>query len=664
MEDEHTIKRDLSEQEKQVKNVVPITNGKPIKKVFLTSFGKILHMLKSENLGFFKKHVSFVHTKWCLKNILGCKKTQEKKHFLPEKFFLFWRRLFQRPQKNTLEDERERVLVEKKEKEEHISTILQKIEKLENHIDILSQREQNVQMELDALAKNENLAEDSREKQKTEKARWRSYKTLHLIEGDRFDVFDVLNRANNKLRLLRTELLDMEAMEASIEQEIEKQTILKAQKGHKPASEKTSESKTPEVKISKAFHFSSILSKFFGRRPGVHFHDLFLLSVRTFRTKFAMTMMTILGIGVSFATIFFLVSLGYGLEKLLLDQFASPILMRSLDVATLSPEAIPLNEEARGRIAMLSGIEHTEPIFGISGQLEFDTVSSEVEFRGASPKYFELSGKALDSGRIYEGDEHSIILSSSFLQTTGKATLEDFDKPVSVVVYRPFVEEGAEGTEIVKLGTDFKVVGIYKDPDNSFAYLSPNFIDKMIPQYSSLKVVARDTKDIPLLREQISDMGFVTSSVLDTVDQATKVFGVLEILLTLFGAASLLVATIGMVNTMTVSLLQRTQEIGVMKVLGVSDKDVRKLFLLEAAIIGGLGGLSGIIMGFIFSQAFNFGLNFLARNLGGQTVSLFYYPLWFVVSVVSASFVIGVLTGVVPAQRAAKMDPINAVKYK
>ena len=126
----------------------------------------------------------------------------------------------------------------------------------------------------------------------------------------------------------------------------------------------------------------------------------------------------------------------------------------------------------------------------------------------------------------------------------------------------------------------------------------------------------------------------------------------------------MLVATIGMVNTMTVSLLERTQEIGVMKVLGVSDGDVKKLFLLEASIIGGLGGISGIIMGVVFSQAFNFLINFLAKNMGGKPVSLFYYPVWFVVGITFSSFVIGVFTGIIPAQRAANMDPINAVKYK
>ena len=485
----------------------------------------------------------------------------------------------------------------------------------------------------------------------------------------------LLKESNTKLRSLHKALLDQDKQTSSLEKEIEVEHS--RAKGKVPSNQvpfavvtSSTAVKTQEnigvagVALALPMLKSDEAKGWFGGIAGISFPDLFLLSVRTFRTKFAMTMMTILGIGVSFATIFFLVSLGYGLEKLLLDQFASPILMRSLDVSTLSQDAVPLNVEVKTKIENFPGVEHVEPIFGVSGQLEFNNVSSEVEFRGASPKYFELSGQNLQEGRVYAAGEKAIIISSSFLQTTGKTSLSDFSAPVSVTVYRPYLSQGVEATEILNLGTDFKVVGIYKDPDNAFAYLSPNFIENMVPQYSSLKVIASDQKYVVALRSSISDLGLASASVLDTVDQATKVFSILEILLALFGAASLLVATIGMVNTMTVSLLQRTQEIGVMKVLGVANKDVRKLFLLEAAIIGGLGGLSGILMGIIFSQAFNLGLNFLARNLGGQAVSLFYYPPWFVIGVVGASFIIGVFTGIIPAQKAANMDPINAVKYK
>lgn len=111
-------------------------------------------------------------------------------------------------------------------------------------------------------------------------------------------------------------------------------------------------------------------------------------------------------------------------------------------------------------------------------------------------------------------------------------------------------------------------------------------------------------------------------------------------------------------------MLERIQEIGIMKVIGASDKDVKRLFLLESLIIGFFGGISGLVMGLLSSQLFNLGINFLAKTLGGAGVKLFYYPIWFIfVIIIFASFV-GVLTGVIPARRAEKMDPLQALRYK
>ncbi len=245
-----------------------------------------------------------------------------------------------------------------------------------------------------------------------------------------------------------------------------------------------------------------------------------------------------------------------------------------------------------------------------------------------------------------------------------KKSLSDFTKPISITAYRPHRKDEGEGVEVIPLGTDFRVVGISDDPASPNVFLSPELIPALVPQYNSLNVLAKNTEAVSALRASIADEGFQSSSVIDTVDQATKVFNVAEIILALFGAASLIVATIGMFNTMTVSLLERTQEIGIMKVLGVSDGDVRRLFLLEASIIGGLGGVSGLVMGVVFSQLFNFVINFLAKNLGGNSIALFYYPIWFVISIVLSALIIGFFTGIVPSQRAAKMDPLNAVKYK
>ncbi|OGZ41172.1 MAG: hypothetical protein A3I20_03630 [Candidatus Portnoybacteria bacterium RIFCSPLOWO2_02_FULL_40_15] len=115
---------------------------------------------------------------------------------------------------------------------------------------------------------------------------------------------------------------------------------------------------------------------------------------------------------------------------------------------------------------------------------------------------------------------------------------------------------------------------------------------------------------------------------------------------------------------MTITLLERINEIGIMKVIGASNKDVKKLFLTESVIIGTLGGVSGLIVGFLGAKLFNFGINILAQTLGGQPINLFAFPLWFLITIIVFSSAVGFLTGFTPARRAAKMDPLQALRYK
>jgi len=465
--------------------------------------------------------------------------------------------------------------------------------------------------------------------------------------------FGELNEAEKQQNELSLNILKIEAKEANIENIIEKPAVPSSQKKEESVSSTLGTKEIPKISIE-----TKDLAK-----KHIKFTDLFALAARTFRVKLGMTMLTILGIGVSFATIFFLVSLGYGIEKVMLDQFASGNLLRTVDVASPNNEVTPITKSIADKIGKFPGVSYSEPVFAIQGQIEEGAKAAEVEIRGAGPKYFDVFGGNLKSGRVFKPGEKAVVISGSFLQTMDKQSLADFREPLIITAYQNYTENDVPKQKTVSLGS-FTVVGIDNDTDNSNVYIDPSVISGMVSQYSAIKILVTTDKDVTPVRSLISNLGFMTSSVLDTVDQATKVFSILEVLLALFGTASLIVATIGMVNTMTVSLLERTQEIGVMKVLGVSDTDVKKLFLLEASIIGGLGGLSGMIMGFVFSQAFNFMINFLARNLGGKSVSLFYYPIWFVVGVTASSFVIGILTGIIPAQRASNMDPINAVKYK
>ncbi len=97
-------------------------------------------------------------------------------------------------------------------------------------------------------------------------------------------------------------------------------------------------------------------------------------------------------------------------------------------------------------------------------------------------------------------------------------------------------------------------------------------------------------------------------------------------MLAFFGVIALIVSAIGMFNTMTVALLERTEEIGIMKSIGASDVDIMMMFISESTIMGFFGGLTGIGLGIITGKIFNLGVNFLANHFGGQSISLFFIP--------------------------------------
>jgi len=182
--------------------------------------------------------------------------------------------------------------------------------------------------------------------------------------------------------------------------------------------------------------------------------------------------------------------------------------------------------------------------------------------------------------------------------------------------------------------------------------------------YVGAKVKVSNSEAMTSVREQIINMGFLVSVLQDTIDQVKKIFSIVQVVLGLFGLIALTVSAIGMFNTMTVMLLERTNEIGIMRSIGVTRKDVRKLFIFEAMIMGFLGGLGGVLLGYLGGFLANIGINVLAHYFGGQALDLFSSPTWFIVLIILFSTIIGLLTGIFPAQRAAKINPLDALRYK
>lgn len=187
--------------------------------------------------------------------------------------------------------------------------------------------------------------------------------------------------------------------------------------------------------------------------------------------------------------------------------------------------------------------------------------------------------------------------------------------------------------------------------------------------YSQVIVKVSDVEQVIDITDQITAMGFQAFTPQSFVQGINSFFLVLQFIFGGVGAIALLVAAIGIANTMAMSILERTREIGLMKAVGATNRDVLAIFLGEAAGIGFLGGLGGVVIGWLAGQGLNvLAMVFLANQssqMGGPPPSLAVYtPIWLPLFALIFSTFIGMLSGLYPALRAANMIPVLALKYE
>jgi putative ABC transport system permease protein len=130
------------------------------------------------------------------------------------------------------------------------------------------------------------------------------------------------------------------------------------------------------------------------------------------------------------------------------------------------------------------------------------------------------------------------------------------------------------------------------------------------------------------------------------------------------GMIALFVAGLGIINTMTMSILERTAEIGLMKAVGASDGQIRAVFMIEASVIGFLGGLSGLVLGWLASIVVNRIVNIFLARQNIPFVHYFHYPLWLCLGAVAFAVAVSLLAGLYPARRATRIDPVKALRHE
>jgi putative ABC transport system permease protein len=181
--------------------------------------------------------------------------------------------------------------------------------------------------------------------------------------------------------------------------------------------------------------------------------------------------------------------------------------------------------------------------------------------------------------------------------------------------------------------------------------------------YQSIIVKVKRAQSTQDVEDRIKKLGYSAFSLNDALQGAKRAFIILDIVLSLIGSIALAVSSLGIVNTMVMSILERTREIGIMKAIGGSDRDIRRIFLVEASAIGVMGGVAGVALGWAVGRAINFGANIYIQNQGGTPGNLFSLPFWLIGGAIGFSWAVSLIAGSYPAARAAKLDPIQALRH-
>lgn len=441
------------------------------------------------------------------------------------------------------------------------------------------------------------------------------------------------------------------------------------------------------------------------------FSNLRKRKLRAFLTAFGVT----IGIGALVS----MVSFGKGMQKNVTESFRSLDLFNSITVFAEDfmtrerfdpderpPAAVPsgagrvtLDDAAMEKIAALKGVETVFPEIRIPAIVRFN---EKEEFRlvqvipakVVSSKAFRFS-----AGRGYgSDDENSLVLSKSFLRRLG---VDDPETAVGKMVtissiafdfsrLNPLDLAAALGGEKLPFRMedyDLTVVGVTESltfagpmPIQSDIFIPPGTSERMkkLPfsniwdifraregrlGYSALNVRLSSPAYVEPVKREVSEMGFQSFALADQFEEVQRGFLVMDMILAAVGMIAIVVASLGIVNTMVMSILERYSEIGIMKAVGASDRDIRRIFFFESSIIGFLGGVFGLALGWVVSGIINRVVNYFLARQGVPFIHYFSFPVWLCLGAVVFAVAVSLAAGIYPAMRAARVDPVRALRH-
>ena len=453
--------------------------------------------------------------------------------------------------------------------------------------------------------------------------------------------------------------------------------------------------------------------------------DLAELAVRNLREAILRNSLTTLGVAVGVASLVAMLSLGVGLQQFASQRLANSGLFNAIFVASRysssfgrpsrqnqstasSVPARTLDESARQEITRLSNVSEAYPEIRFMTEIRYDnkpyptivagmpdSARTDGAFDGMQGKFFSGSDAdeailQIEFAKDLSAQPSSLIGKDLILRYAERKALATQGGAAKTTSAGKGNESSVSaGFSVVPHEKKLRIVGIVEtEPEGGFGgfgrsrvyiplavaeTLSATQVNDLrdvlngsskTGSYASITVRVKSPTQVPQVETAIKNMGFTTFSLLDTTRNLRLFFTVIDLLLGIFGSLALAVATLGIVNTLVMAILERRREIGIFKALGADDRDIKQLFFAEAGVMGFVGGIGGVLLGWLIGKGVTLGTNIYLNRQNLPSVNISAVPLWLALGAITFAIVVSLAAGLYPASRAAHLNPVEALRYE
>ncbi len=418
--------------------------------------------------------------------------------------------------------------------------------------------------------------------------------------------------------------------------------------------------------------------------------DMVRVALQNLGRRKVRTILTSTGVIVGILTIVTMVSLGVGVQREIEGQFArlglENVFVRPRDAESdnfFTQFSIPMREqvispEIAAEWRQLPNVVSVIPLISleqVTTLLEYPMLADgergriravSVEPPFSFPDPFSRPPEAIAGNITISAEQGTIVLNQGVLPS-GTSPESVVGQQVNLVLQSPRGEQESFALTVIGVtdGSDNEVQVAVDDMAamKGWWFNLPDYL--AVQGYDFAVVRAEDVGGAASLVRAFREEGFRVQSLELILDTANRAFAVINIMLASVGGLALFVASLGIVNTMIMAIYERTREIGTLKAIGASRGDIRWLFMLEAGMIGVLGGVLGVIGGWVAGIGLNRVIQwYIEREDLPINANFFIVPWWLALSALAFAALVGIVAGLYPAARAARLDPLVALRYE